>query len=238
MHHEKLIDMAKKKDKTEGKIIAVEEALSKTEQFIEKNQKILIIVIVVVVVAVLGFYGYKKLYVAPMEKEAQAQMFMAEKYFEIDSLNRALYGDGNYLGFIDIIEEYGVTDAGNLARYYAGICYLRNKEFESAIEYFEDYDKKDQIIGPMAFGATGDAYMELGNPEKAARYYKEAADFNINDFTTPLFLFKAGWAYELMKEYDKAYEIYSRIEKEFPRSQESREIEKYVSRAKNMAEKK
>jgi len=97
--------MAKKVDKTEQQMIAVEEALSRTEVFIEKNQRLLMIVIGVVVVAVLAFYGYKRLYVAPMEEEAQSQMFMAERYFEIDSLNLALYGGGNYLGVIDIIDE-------------------------------------------------------------------------------------------------------------------------------------
>ncbi|MCK4639195.1 MAG: tetratricopeptide repeat protein, partial [Bacteroidales bacterium] len=110
--------MAKKKDKTEEKIVAVEEVLGRTEQFIEKNQKILTIIVGIIVVLILGYFGYKKFYLAPLEKEAQSQIFMAEMYFEQDSLNRALYGDGNYLGFLDIIDEYSSTKTGNLANYY------------------------------------------------------------------------------------------------------------------------
>ena len=228
--------MAKKVDKTEQQMIAVEEALSKTEVFIEKNQRILIIVIGIIVVAVLAFYGYKRLYVAPMEEEAQAQMYMAEHYFEIDSLNRALYGDGNNLGFIDIIDEYGVTKSANLSKYYAGICYLRMGEYDQAIEYLDDFQKKDQIVGPMAIGATGDAYMELNKPEEAASYYMEAANSQINDFTTPMFLMKAGWAYEMIGEYQKALDAYSRIQLEFPKSLQSPEIDKYKERARLLAE--
>src|ERR1035437_3417275 len=105
--------MAKNTDKTEDRIVAVEEAFSKTEQWIEKNQRIIIIVVGVIVVVVLGFFGFKRFYLAPKEKEAQAQMFMAEKYFEMDSINKAPNGDGNYPGFLAIISDYGITKSAN-----------------------------------------------------------------------------------------------------------------------------
>ena len=228
--------MAKKVDKTEEKMIAVEEALSKTEVFIEKNQRLLTIVIGVVIVAVLAFYGYKRLYVAPLEKEAQIQMFMAEKFFEIDSLNLALYGDGNNLGFIDIINEYGITKSGNLANYYAGICYLRQGDFDQAIDYLEDFSKKDQIIGPMAYGAMADAYLELEQPEEAVKHYMEAAKSSTNDFTTPLYLMRAGWTYEILGEYSQALDVYTKVQHNFPRSSQSKEVEKYKERAKFLSE--
>ncbi len=63
--------MAKKTDKTEEKIIVVQDALSKTEQFIEKNQKILIIILGALAVIIIGYMGFMKLYVAPQNEEAQ-----------------------------------------------------------------------------------------------------------------------------------------------------------------------
>ncbi len=230
--------MAKKTDKTEDQIVALEEALGKTEQFIERNQKILIIVISAIVIIILGFYGYKKLYVAPQETEAQEQMFQAEAYFEVDSLSRALYGDGNNLGFIDIASEYSVTKAGNIANYYAGICFLKKGNFEEALNYLNDFSLEGQIIAPMALGAMGDAYMELGDMETAVDYYMKAADYDINDFTTPLFLMKAGWTYELLEEYDKAFDTFDRIDKEFQRSPEARDVPKYKARVKAKSENK
>jgi tetratricopeptide (TPR) repeat protein len=228
--------MAKKqdKDKTEGGIVAVEEALSKTERFIEKNQKLLTIVIGVIVVLVLIFFGFKRFYLAPREQEAKEQMFMAQQYFEMDSLNLALNGDGMYPGFLKIIDDYGMTKGANLSKYYSGICYLKMGNFEQAIDYLKSFKGKDQIIGPMAKGAIGDAYVELNQPAKAVEYYIGAADLVENEFTTPLFLIKAGWTYEILNEYPKAVSTYERIKYKFPTSTEAREIDKYIARAKGL----
>ena len=159
-----MVKKSDKSDKTEDRIVKVEEAFGKTEQFIENNQKIILIVVGIIVVVVLGFFGFKRFYLAPKEKEAQGQMFMAEKYFEQDSITKALNGDGNYPGFLDIIDQYGITKTGNLAHYYAGICYLKKGEFEKAIDHLKHFSTKDKIVGPMALGAIGDAYMELNEP--------------------------------------------------------------------------
>jgi tetratricopeptide (TPR) repeat protein len=226
--------MVKKQDKTEGGIVAVEEALSKTERFIEKNQKLMTIIIGAIVIVVLIFFGFKRFYMAPKEQEAKEQMFMAERYFEQDSLNLALNGDGMYPGFLDIIDDYGMTKGANLSKYYAGVCYLRMGNFNEAVDYLKSFKAKDQILGPMAKGAIGDAYMELNNAAEAAVYYLDAAECRDNEFTTPLFLMKAGWTYEILKDYKKAQEIYERIKQNYPASNEAREIDKYIARAKGM----
>jgi tetratricopeptide (TPR) repeat protein len=225
-------DMAKKQDKTEDRIVAVEEALSKTEQFIESNQKILTIVIAAIVVIVLGYFGIKRFYMAPREQEAKEQMFMAERYFEMDSLNLALNGDGMYPGFLGIIDDYGMTKGANLAKFYAGVSYLRLGNYSEAIDHLKSFKGRDDIIGPMAKGALGDAYVETGDNSKAVKAYLEAADMSENAFSTPLFLQKAGWTYELMNEYDKAVKIYERIKNDYPNSTEGRDIDKFIARAK------
>lgn len=222
--------MAKKIDKTEERIVAVEEAFSKTEQFIEKNQKIILIVVGAIILIVLGYFGFKRLYLAPREKEAQSQMFMAEKYFEMDSLTKALKGDGNYLGFLDIIDQYKFTKSANLSHYYAGICYLKKGEFQNALDQLGDFSASDELVGPMAIAAMGDANMELNNTDKAISYYLKAADKRKNDLTTPLFLMKAGMAYELTGKNEQALKLYEQIKSEYPRSNEGREIDKYIAR--------
>ena len=133
--------MAKKIDITEEKIHAVEEALSKSEKFIEKNQKILTIIIGSAVVIVLGIFAFQKLYIAPREKAAQGSIFAAQKYFEQDSLKKALDGDGQNLGFLDIIDEYSMSKSANLAKYYSGIIYLKQGKFEDAITYLKKFDR-------------------------------------------------------------------------------------------------
>ena len=229
--------MAKKTTRAEENIQAVESALGKTEQFIEDNQKPIITVVGIIVVIILAYFGFQRFYLAPKEKQAQVEVFMAEKYFGMDSLDLALNGDGINPGFLDIIDDYSFTKTANLAHYYAGMIYMEKEDYETAIDFLEDFDSDDEIMQPMALGALGDSYMELGNNDKAAQYYMEAANFSENQFTTPVFLMKAGWAYEIMGEYDKALEAYKQIQEEFPRSAEAREMEKYIARAEGLRNK-
>ncbi|MDD3742720.1 MAG: tetratricopeptide repeat protein [Lentimicrobiaceae bacterium] len=222
--------MAKKTDNTEEKIMAVEEALSKSEVFIEKNQKLIGIIVGAIALVVLAYFGFQRFYMEPREKEAQSQIFMAEKYFEQDSLNLALNGDGSYPGFLDIIDDYGMTKAATLAHYYAGIIYLNQGEFQQAIDHLKKFNIDDALVQPMAKGAIGDAYMEMGKVAEAASQYEKAAKSSENEFTTPVFLQKAAWAYELDGKNNKAIETYEKIKTTYPRSAEAREADKYIAK--------
>ena len=224
--------MAQKIDKTEERIHTVEETLSKTEHFIEKNQKLLVNIGIALVVIVLGFYAIRNYYILPREADATSQMFMAQRYFEKDSLKLALNGDGNYPGFLSIIDEYKWTDASNLAHYYAGVCLLKQGKFQDAIDQLNSFSGKDELVAPMAIGATGDAYMELNQPEKAATEYEKAANLRDNKFTSSIFLLKAAFAYEEMKNLDKALELYTTIKTKYPNSIEAQDIDKYISKIK------
>ena len=224
--------MAKnKKDVNPPTISSVEETLSRTEHYLEENYKPLLIGLGVIVLLVgLGWLG--KLYFNKRNNEAQSQMFQAERYLEKDSLKLALNGDGNYLGFLDIARDYKFTNSGNLARYSAWICYLHLGNYKEAIEFLNKYSKKDKLIGSLAIGATGDAYVELGDLEKGVSKYIEAADFARNSFNTPLFLMKAGELYELKGKFPEALKLYERIENQYPESTEGTTIEKYIARVK------
>jgi tetratricopeptide (TPR) repeat protein len=220
-----------KKDVNPQTISNVEETLTRTEQFLEENYKTLLIGLGVIVVLV-GLFWLGRLYLGKKNDEAQSQMYQAERYFEMDSLNLALNGDGNYLGFLDIIKDYKLTNAGNLARYNAGICYLHLGKYQEAIDFLDKYSKKDKVLGSLAIGATGDAYVELGDLDKGVSKYLEAAEFGMNSFNTPLFLMKAAELYELTGKYSDALKVYERIESDYPESTEGSTIDKYISRVK------
>lgn len=224
--------MAKKtKEGNPQTIKNVEQTLTTTEQFLESHYKELLIGLGVIVVLIAIFW-LGKIYLNKQNDEAQSQVYMAERYLEMDSLNLALNGDGNYLGFIDIANDYKYTRTGNLARYSAGICYLHLGQYEEAIEYLDKYSKKDKMIGSLAIGATGDAYVELGDIEKGVAKYIEAADFAKNSFNTPIYLMKAGEIHELNGQYDEALKLYERIQNEYPESTEGLAIDKYIARVK------
>lgn len=225
--------MAKKKHEEitgDQRLENIGESLSKTEAFIFNNQKIIGIVVSIIIIAILAYFGYNKYYINPKTEEANAQMYQAQLFFEADSLDKALYGDGNSLGFIDIASEYSMTKPGNLANYYAGIAFLNKNNFEQAIDYLEDFNLDDHLVAPMATGAIGDAYLELGDKDKAAAYYIEAANLDDNVFTTPLFLYKAGQVYEIMGNYSKALNVYKRVKDNYYKSDQGRIVQKNISR--------
>ncbi len=220
-----------KKEETPQTISSVEETLTRTEKYLEENYKVMLSGLGVIVVLV-GLVWLGKIYMNKRNEEAQTQIYQAQKYLEMDSLKLALNGDGNYLGFLDIAKSYKLTNTGNLARYGAGICYLHLGQYEEAIEFLDKYSKKDKVLGSLAIGATGDAYVETGNIDKGIAKYLEAADFGKNSFNTPIFLMKAGELYELGGKFTDALKVYERIEKEYPESTEGATIEKYIARVK------
>jgi len=225
--------MAKKGNKTDDQFAQIEETLTKTEQFIEDNQKNLITGVGIIIGLIAVVIGYQNLYLAPLEKEAQADMYMAELYFQKDSFNLALNGDGQYLGFVDIADEYSSTKAGKLANYYAGLSYLNSGDFESAIEYLEDFSSDDIILSSLALGCIGDAYMELSDTDNALSYYEDASSYSDNEFTTPRYMIKQAMIHESNGDFEDALELYKEIEENYKTSREGNGIEKYISRAEN-----
>jgi tetratricopeptide (TPR) repeat protein len=221
------------KNKTEDQFAQVEQALSKTEQYIEDNQKSLMIIIGAIIGIIVLFKAYQNFYIAPLEQEAQIEIYMAELYFQKDSFNLALNGDGQYAGFLDVADEYNSTRVGELANYYAGLCYLHTGDYKNAIEYLEDFSSNDIILSSLALGCTGDAYMELSETDNAMDAYEDAIANSNNQFTAPRYMMKLAVIHELNGDYSDALEIYKAIKTDFNASSEASGIEKYISRAEN-----
>ncbi|RLD53339.1 MAG: hypothetical protein DRI94_00145 [Bacteroidetes bacterium] len=224
--------MAKKvKAKIEGSLGSIEESLSKSEQFLEKYQKQLTIAAIVVLIIVGLVYAYKKFYIMPQQAEALEQIFKAQQYFEKDSFNLALNGDGDYPGFIQIIDDYGATNVAEGALLYAGISYYKIGDYDNAIDYLKKFSTKDKMLAATAFVNIGDAYTEKGEFENAAEYYKKAADEN-NKILSPIYLMKLGRVYEELGKWQDAVDSYQQIKNDYKESAEAREIEKFITRAK------
>ena len=222
----------KSKDKTEARVEGVESALTKAEQFIETYQKQIIWVFGGIILVVALYILFQRYYVEKRTLEAAVQMFPAEQYFEAGEWERALDGDGNNLGFDNIIKDYKFTKSANLAKYYAGICYLRLGEYDEAIRYLSKFKSKDLMLSSIALGGIGDAYSQLDEPTKAINFYKKAAERKKNDFTSPLYLLRAGILLENEGRLKEAGELFERIKSDYPTSAEGRNIDKYIARIK------
>lgn len=196
--------------------------------------------IAIVAVVILGYLGYDRFIAEPKAEEAMNEMYTAQKFFD-EAVNAtqnqdSLYtlaingGEGKY-GMVDIVNEYGSTPAGNLANYYAGMSYLNLKDYTNAVKYLSAFDTNDAVLGPIAKGGVGDAFVQLNQLEDALGYYEEAIQASTNEYTTPLYLMKAAGVAETLGNSTKALEYYKRVKAEFSESDQAKNIDAFIGRA-------
>ncbi len=229
----KITVLMSKKEKKTDELANVEHALSASEIFFEKYQKQILYVVGGLILVVLVVLAIRNFYLAPREKAAENEMFKAQLYFEQDSFQVALNGkDLEFMGFKEIVSEYGMTPSGNLAAAYTGICYYKMGQYENAIKYLTQFDGKKSYFATSVIGLLGDCYVELNQNSKALNYFDKAIATN-NEVLSPIYLKKAGLLCESMNQPKKAEEYYLQIKEKYPKSMEAGDIDKYLARVQN-----
>lgn len=218
------------KEQLEEKNTEMGNIITRYEEFIQKNQKKIIIIACAVVAVALIIFCYFHFYKAPRETKASEAIFYAENYFDNGDYQQALDGDGVHPGFISVIDNYGCTKAGKLAKLYAGISCLRLERYDDAVKFLDDYNGKDLYTAPLALMAQADALAEKGEFDAAAKLYIKAAKTNENDLTSPSALVKAGLCY-LGTDNAKALELFNQVKKDYRNSTEYIEVDKYIGLA-------
>jgi tetratricopeptide (TPR) repeat protein len=236
---EEKIDALEKHSTTAGVFNTLDETASRTEEWAVKNQNYIIGAVAVIALAVLGYLGYSKFIAEPKQSEAMNEMFKAQDYFDQavagtakDSLyTLALKGGEGKFGMVDIAKNYSGTPAGNLANYYAGMAYLNLKDYQNAVKYLSNFSSDDLMLGAIAKGGIGDAFVQLNQPKDALSYYEKAANTQTNEYTTPMYLFKAANVALALGETDKALANFKRIKDEFPDATEATNIDAFIGKA-------
>jgi tetratricopeptide (TPR) repeat protein len=195
------------------------ESISKTEEFLNKNKNLIYILSGSLILLFILFSTYN--FIKDNQNiEAQEEMFQAVYYFEQDSLVKALNGDGNNYGFLEIIDEYSLSDAANLSHYYAGVSYLKLGNYNNAISYLLPYSSSDLLLQARAYSLIGDAYVELQDYNNAIKYFKLASSNNPNEYFTPKYILKLALVYEKIDDLNSAINSYDQIIDEFKDSPE------------------
>jgi tetratricopeptide (TPR) repeat protein len=232
------LNVDEKNSNTANVFNALDTTASKTEEWVEKNQKIIFGVVGAIALVTLGYFAYNKFVVEPKETDANEQMFVAQENFKkatesdgkkADSLySLSLKGAEGKFGFTKIASEYSSTKAGNLANYYAGIASLNTGKYDDAIKYLNDFKASDKILNSIAIGAMGDANSQKGKSKEAIELYIKAAEANKNEFTTPLYLLKAGKAALASGDKISALKYFTDIKENYENSQENQGIDALI----------
>ncbi|MBP6758591.1 MAG: tetratricopeptide repeat protein [Flavobacterium sp.] len=233
------IQVLEKNSTTAEVFSTLDATASKTEDFVAKNQKIIIGVVGAIALLTVGYLAYQKFVAAPKQDEAATEMFLAQQNFQkatdgvaSDSLYKlSLNGSEGKFGFIKIADEYSGTDAGNLANYYAGIAYLNTGKYTEAIDYLSKFKSEDIVLSALAKGAIGDAYSQNNQPKEALENYVKAAEANKNDFTTPRFLLKAGKTALALGNKADALKYFTDIKENFDATPEAATIDVLIGLA-------
>lgn len=203
--------------------------LLKAKSLWDQYSKPVLIVLAVLIVVFGGWYSYKTYVAAPNEEKAALAIYTAEGYFREDSSKLALNGDGFHKGFLYVINNYGSTKTGNLAKYYAGISYLKTGDFNNAVKYLSDFSTSAKQIQMMAYGALGDAYSELGKKEDAVSSYKKASEtFTEDELNSSEYLFRAALKSKVDGNNQQALELFKKLKEQFPNTAHGREADKYI----------
>ena len=229
--------MSKKEEKPDALESAevLQEKVIGIEHWIETNPRKVVGILGVLLVLAGGYFGYRY-YINDQEEQAQKEMFQAARYFEKyidplnDSIRLAAEGDGNSLGFRDIIDEFSGTPAASLANFYMGVINIRQGNYKPARLYLEDFDANDLLVQARAYSLIGDTYMEEKDFSNAASYYARASAYKPNKEFTPVYMMKEALAYEKLNQNEKAIQVYEKLISEYGDSPEAQNAKKYLAR--------
>lgn len=205
--------------------------IAKAKDFWTRNSKVISIVCVVVVLGVAGYFIYNNFVQKPNRSKAIEASFKAEDYYRKDSFNLALNGDGQYLGFLKIIDRHGSTATGNMACFYAGVCYIRMDDNNNAIKYLKKFDAPTAALEARTFKLLGDAHGDLGKSAEAVDYYKKAARaFPEDKEGSAEALFLAAYMSDrVLKKTQDAIALYKEIKEKYPKSSKGLEADNYLA---------
>ena len=208
-----------------------EEVIAKAKDFWVRNSKIISITCAVVVLGVAGYFIYNNYILKPKREKAIDALYKAEDYYRKDSLNLALKGDGQYFGFLKVIDKYGSTDAGNLACFYAGACYIKLDDNPNAIKYLKKFDSDSKPMMARKYKLLGDASGDLGKTGDAVDYYKKAARaFEDDKAGSAEALFLAAYMTDrVLKNQKDAIALYKELKEKFPKTKEGYEVDNYLA---------
>ena len=222
--------MANIKDQNGAQV--VEETISAQEAFFAKYKKAIVSGVIAVVVIIAGIIVYNTYVAAPRADKASTILAKGQQLFGEEQYEKALNGDkDNFPGLLSIANEYGSTEAGNLANLYAGLCYANLGKWNEAAQYLEKFDSCDDLmISPAAQGALGNAYAHLNQLDKAVDNLKKAAEKADNNSLSPIFLIQAGEILESQGKAEEALKLYEQVKEKYFNSMQYQTIEKYIER--------
>lgn len=189
-----------------------------------KRLRLITYAVVGLIVVILGYILYRQFVYAPNNLKANEGYYRGLNLAAKDSVDAAI---AELEPFVKKNDGY---QGGEVAEFTLARQYMAKGDFQKALKLLEGVKLKDTYGPAMTLGLQGDCYSELGKFKDAMEYYIDAAESNENEWTTPTYLFKAGQVAEEIKDFEKAKELYERINKDYYMFGQQKSIDKYIAR--------
>jgi tetratricopeptide (TPR) repeat protein len=215
-------------------IVVEKDKFLQVQGFFQKYQRPILVVLFAVVLGVGGVFAYNKFIKQPKEEKASEAIYKVEQFFNMDSSNLVINGDGTTKGALSIIKNHDGTKAADRARFYAGISYLKLKQFDNAIKYLKEFSTDSKAIQMQAYTNLGHAYAETGKKDDAVEAYKKAGNvFTDNADGSAENLALAAGLLQTMNKNKEALDLYREIKSKYPTTNKASEVDKYIYKLSN-----
>lgn len=224
----------KKIDRKEIKEDKLVSTYFKLNTWIDQNKRIFYYIISSpFVIAFIWFIWSQKK--AEANENATAKLGKIIAYYDEGRYQEAIYGipQQGLQGLQGIVDEHGNTESGEYAKLFLANAYYAVKNYDKALEYYDDVSIKDKMLTATALAGVASCYEIKGDYVKAAAYFEKAAFKNMTQLLAPEYLQKSAINYGLSGQKEKAVELLQTIKKEFPNSQEAYQANLYISQFSN-----
>jgi len=220
----------KKISKRELKEDSLVTAYVKVTSFYDRNKKNISIGIVTVVVIAAVVFGYLKNRGDDNQK-AFVQLGRVFETYDAGDFQLAIDGapEKNIPGLKSIVDNYGSTKGGELARFYLANAYFQLSKYDEALKEFEDFSPPDESLACSRLSGIAGSYEGLGRHREAAEYFERAATQDSKDINAAENLNNAARNYGEAGDKAKAIEVYKRLKKNYPTTNFAREADRFIS---------
>jgi tetratricopeptide (TPR) repeat protein len=134
----------------------------------------------------------------------------------------------NVMGLQAIVDNYGGSRSGDLARLYAANCYLYLGEADKALKLYEDFGGPDKAMQAARMAGEAGCYEMKKNYKEAAEALLKAAGKDPKGVNAANHLLRAGIDYKLAGDKEKALELFRKLKQEYPKAEETRRVDFYI----------
>lgn len=181
-------------------------------------------IIVSLIALTVVYFSYRQFIWGPANEKSNDGWWVALNYITKDSTDQAI------LVLEPFVKNNDGKTGGEIAQYLLATQYMKKGKYSAALGMLEGVKLNDTYVSTMSIGLQGDCYSQMKKYNDALSFYTKASDQEDNEFTTPMYLFKAGLVAEKLNQKADAAVHYQRIKDDYPNYASTKTIDRYIAR--------